>query len=51
VVKDIHFKAKKRKIDVSLNTIRRRMIEVDLEFDSFLVKSLLTDKYIQSWII
>jgi transposase len=48
VVKDIHSKIKKRKIDISLNTIRKKMIKAGLEFGPLLVKFLLTDKYIQS---
>jgi transposase len=48
VIKDIYSKAKKRKIDVSLSTIRRKIVEAGLEFGLSLVKFLLTDKHIQN---
>lgn len=48
VVKDIHSKAKRRRIEVSHSTIRRRLVEAGLEFAPPLVKPLLTETHRQN---
>jgi Fe2+ or Zn2+ uptake regulation protein len=39
VIKDIYSKTKKKKIDISLSIIRRRIVEVGLEFGPSLVNN------------
>lgn len=47
VVKDIHSKAKKRRIQVSPSTVRRRLVEAGMEYGTPMVKPLLTDQHRQ----
>ena len=44
-VKKIYFKVKKRRIKVSLSTVKRRLVEAEVEFKSILLKSLLLKDY------
>ena len=44
-VKEIYFKVKRRRIEVSLSTVRRRLVKVEAEFKLILLKPLLLENH------
>ena len=50
-VKEIYFKVKKRRIEVSLSTVRRRLVKVEVEFKLILLKPLLLEDHSRKYLV